>query len=337
MKTKQARAPFTHLTDKKRDRLHALWKKHKDQKTVAEILDVHPSTICRELRRVGGRGWKYNCNKAQVDAKMKRENSKRPGMKIDRDPELRHYIISGLKQLQSPDAIAGRMKKERRRVRVGTAAIYTWLYHSPAGQKYQRYLCTKRHKKKTQAHTSKRSLIPHRIGLDKRPKTKGLIHTERDLFVSPKNSRATEVGLLVVTPKTKLFAGHIIPSRSTYDVIPAVARVHSRQRVDTSTTDNGTESIHHELLAVPTYFCNPSAPYEKPSVEGGIGLLRRWFLPKGTNLKYISDELYQSQLHVINSKWRKSLNYESAYEASLKHAILKRVPKLSKRQAIAFR
>lgn len=42
-------------------------------------------------------------------------------------------------------------------------------------------------------------------------------------------------------------------------------------------------------------------------------------------------------LHVFNHKYRKSLGYTSAYEQSLEGAIIKKVPRLSKHPAVAFR
>jgi transposase, IS30 family len=300
MKKFKKRAPFTHITEKQRDRIQSLWRKHTDQVSIAEVLGIDPSTVCREIHRLTSRTWSYSATDAQKDAESKREHSKRKGMYIDAHSVLRRRIVKELKNHQSPDAIAGRLKRERLKERVGSTAIYTWLYSSPHGQKYTHLLCTKRTKQKTQSHTGKRSLIPNKKHLTERPKTKGLVHTERDLFVSPTRLHSKPVGLLVVTLKTKLFVGHIVSSKSTGPVMEAVERVHSRQRVDTSTTDNGIESIQHETLSVPTYFCDPHAPWQKPNVEGGIGLIRRWYLTKGTNLKGISDELYQSQLHVVN-------------------------------------
>jgi IS30 family transposase len=72
-------------------------------------------------------------------------------------------------------------------------------------------------------------------------------------------------------------------------------------------------------------------------VEGSIGLIRRWFLPKGTDLSKIPDELFQAQLHLLNHKYRKSLGYQSAYEAALERGVILSVPRVSLKDAIAFR
>ncbi len=93
----------------------------------------------------------------------------------------------------------------------------------------------------------------------------------------------------------------------------------------------------HEQFGVPTYFCTKGSPWQKPHVENSIGLTRRWFLPKGTDLGMVPDATFQSMLGVLNHKYRKSLGYRSAYEVALARGIIKKIPPLSKDLAVAFR
>lgn len=330
------RHTFRHLDQKDRDRIHALYGNGHTQKDIADVLGVTPSTISRELARYGRRTWRYSASRAQEDADEKRLHSKHPGMKIESHPALKQYIISQLKKLRSPDEIAGRMKSVGATPRVSKNAIYKWLY-SDSGAPYCTYLCTKRSKKKKQRRAKKRIHIPDRISLRERPNEPHLIHTERDLFVSPTAQGVKDSGLLIVVPKTKLFAGTIVPHKKNAVVTTATQKHFQRMRVDTCTADNGSENVGHRDTGVDTYFCDPGAPWQKPHVEGGIGLVRRWFLPKGTDLSKVSDEVFQSQLHLLNHKWRKSLGYKSAYEVSREHGIIKRIPKVSLSKAIAFR
>ena len=100
-------------------------------------------------------------------------------------------------------------------------------------------------------------------------------------------------------------------------------------RVDTLTLDRGIENKHHEEFGVDTYFCDPHSPWQKPLVEQSIGLLRRWFIPKGTDMRTVSEEQLQEYFAVLNNKWRKSLGYRSAIEASLERGIMKQPKPLS--------
>ena len=330
------RSRFRHLTAQHRDRLHALYGHGHTQRDIAKVLGVSPSAISRELRRYDKKTWRYSAEVAQRHAEEKRSHSKRPGMKIADDPQLRAFIVTHMKRLRSPDEIAGRMKRDGITPRVGTAAIYKWLY-SPDGAPYCKYLCTRRVRKKRQGRLTKRVTIPHRISLHDRPESVGLVHAEGDLFVSPMKSGSTVCGLLVVTKEEKLLAGCIIPSKATPSIVPAMRRAVHRINADTCTLDNGIENIHHQEFGVATYFCDPGTPTQKPDVEGSIGLIRRWFIPKGTNLSLLTDATYQSQLHYFNLKYRKSLGYRSAYEVALERGIIARVPRGSVLLAVAFR
>ncbi len=332
----QKRNRFRHLKATDRDRIHALYGYGHTKKAIADVLGVHKSTVTRELERYDRKTWRYSAAQAQADAEEKRSHSKRPGMKIAESPDLRRYIIQQLKRLRSPDEIAGRMKRANVHPRVGTNAIYKWLY-SDDGRLYCRYLCTRRTRKKKQSGLGKQVHIPDRISLRDRPDTEGLVHAERDLFVSPTRLRSRSCGLLIVVPEAKLLSGALLPNRESITVTTTTKKRFGRIRADTCLVDNGSENARHAESGVPTYFCDPGSPWQKPHVEGSIGLVRRWFLPKGTDLAGIPDEVYQSQLHLLNGKYRRSLSYASAYETAIERGILKKIPRVSLAKAVAFR
>lgn len=330
------RDSFKHLTENDRDRLHVLYGQGHKQKEIADILGVHPGTISRELQRYGRTTWRYNATRAQEDADCKRKNSKHSGMKIETNRTLRSYVIKELKKLHSPDEISGRLKTTNAPLQIGTNAIYKWLY-SEDGKPYCRYLCTRRSRKKKQNRLGKKVLIPERISFRYKPDELGMIHAEGDLFVSPYKTKDTTSGLLIVIPKTHLITGRLVPNKTKSAIVPAVQNITRRLPLDTCTFDNGIENIHHREFGVDAYFCDRGAPWQKPHVESSIGLIRRWFLPKGTKLSTISEQTFQAQLHVLNGKYRKSLGYRSSYEVALEKGIITKVPRISLLKAIAFR
>ncbi len=328
------REGFRYSKDRDRDRIQALRESGHSQKEIAQVLFVSKSAISRELKRNPTKVGRYVVNRAQADRQEKRTNSKRPGMKIEENPEFKRYIIRQLQSLRFPDEIAGRMRAEDTTPRVGTAAIYKWLY-SDDGKPYCRHLCTKRSRRKCQKRASKRILISDRIPLSERP-VAGM-HAEGDLFVSPRTSGSRACGLLVVAKETKMFMGSIVLSKKYVVIVPTMQKITRRLSLDTYTFDNGIENVAHRQFGAPGYFCDKGSLWQKPDVEGGIGLVRRRFLPKGTNLSDIPDNLFQSQLHLLNSKWRKSLGYRSAYEAALEAGIIDCVPRILLTRAVAFR
>jgi len=93
--------------------------------------------------------------------------------------------------------------------------------------------------------------------------------------------------------------------------------------IDAMILDQGGENREHLKFGMSTYFCDPASPRQKPFIESSIGLLGRWFWPKGTDLSKISKEEFQEKLEIINNKYRKTLRYRSANEVSKEYGILK--------------
>ncbi len=325
MKKHKKRKSFSHITQKQRDRIENLLDDGVKQCEIAKILKVDKSTISRERRRKRKNG-RYNADTAEHKALVKRENSKHQGMKIEAHSELKHRIIKELKAKRSPDEIAGRMKVERVFPRVGTAAVYKWLY-SAFGQRYCKYLCTERWRRRPHTNKTKRHLIPHMVRIEALPL--GALnqtrygHYESDTFVSPKKSGVKDSGAISCEKKSKLILGRKISDMRPASMKRAMISIEHAVNMKTTTMDRGIENTKHEEWGVQAYCCDPSSPWQKPLVEGTIGLLRRWFWPKGTDLSKVSEYMFQKNIGIINNKYRKSLRYRSALEVAEEHGILK--------------
>lgn len=322
-KRRKRRRIFRHLNQFDRDRIEALILSGHKQKEIAKILNVDKGTVSREIKKRRRKNGRYVASAAQHKANVKRLNSKYQGMKIEKYLTLRKQIIKGLKQHRSPDEIAGRMKKEKQSPRINTNAIYKWLY-SVWGQAYCRYLCTRRYRKKKQKRTVKREMIPNRISFKQRPNDGE--HAEGDLFVSPIKSGVKRSGAIICVPSAQLLAGTMIQNKKPATMARAVSEITADLSMDDLTLDNGIENKDHKQFGIDTYFADPHSPWQKPHIENGIGLLRRWFVPKRTNLKNVSEHQLQNYLHILNNKYRKSLGYQSAYEVALKHGIIQKIP-----------
>jgi IS30 family transposase len=320
---RKKRKPFRHLKQPDRDRIEALLVSGHSQEEVANILRFNPGAISREIKKRSTNDGRYVATLAQGKANVKRSNSKYQGMKIEKHSDVKAHIIACLMQLRAPDEIAGRMKREKWPVQVNANAIYKWLY-SPFGQSYCKYLCTKRYKKRKQSKRAQREMIPHRIPLAQRP-ARGE-HAEGDLFVSPAKTETQRSGAIVCVPSAQLLVGAMIENKKPATMVAAVRDIDQRISVDDFTWDNGMENRYHEQFGTINYFADPHAPWQKPHVENGIGLVRRWFIKKGTNLIEVSERYFQECLHTLNHKWRKSLGYQSAYEVALERGIIQKIP-----------
>ncbi len=316
---------FQHLNQHQRDRIEALKSSGHKQKEIAAILKVDASTICREVKQRARKNGHYRADAAEHKAQIKRSNAKHQGMKIEKNSSLRKRIIRQLKQKRSPDEIAGRLKEKKITPRIGKDAIYKWL-RSPFGQRYCKYLCTKRYAKKPHKEdTTKRHLIPNmrRVEALTEEQKASLGYCEGDTFVSPKKLHTTASAAVIVARHSKFLTGRKLPSLKPDEMRKAVRDIQKTMRVQTIVFDRGIENRHHQQFGVPSYFCDPQSPWQKPLVESSIGLLRRWFWRKGTNLEKVSEEEFQENIGIMNRKYRKSLNYLSATEVAKRDGILK--------------
>ena len=166
-------------------------------------------------------------------------------------------------------------------------------------------------------------MIPNRISVSERPRTAELNHAEGDLFVSPRSAETLASVALVCLPDVQLLVGRKMINRKPKTMVKTMKKIEREVILDTLTLDNGIENKEHEQFGVATYFCDPRSPWQKPHIENSIGLLRRWFLPKGTDLSKVSERDLQKYISVLNHKYRKSLGYRSAYEIAIGRGILK--------------
>lgn len=87
-------------------------------------------------------------------------------------------------------------------------------------------------------------------------------------------------------------------------------------------TDNGSEFSNPEAIEfapdgtrrTSVFYCDPSAPYQKGSIEVNHELIRR-ILPKGTSFDALTQETVCLIMNHINSYTRKKLNEKNPYQA----------------------
>lgn len=312
---------YKHLNQSGRDRIEALLKSGHTKSEIADILKVNKSTISREINNRKRKDGRYDAETAQHKAHVKRMYSKYRGMKIESSPVLKALIIEGLKQKRSPDEIAGRINEGVGYCIVNHKAIYKWLY-SIYGERYCKYLCTKRKKKKKQ-NLDKRPkvMIPNLVSIHTIPSKE--IQYEGDTFVSPRRYQTTASVAVVVHRKSKLILAKKVSSLKPDNMVCAMRKFQKQAVMKNVVLDRGIENQRHERFGIPAYFADAQSPYQKPLIEGSIGLGRRWFWPKGTDLSKVSGREIKRGIDILNNKYRKSLGYRSAIEAARECGILR--------------
>jgi IS30 family transposase len=213
-------------------------------------------------------------------------------------------------------------------------AIYEYLY-SPYGQKYCKYLRSKRYaKRKKKRRKQKRTLIPNKTSIHKRPKQitnkREYGHYEGDTIVSGKSTGSTTSLVTIYERKAMYIDAKKIKSLSPTDYNPAVKKLFAKLRSSKSwTLDNGIENVNYEelekVLHIKSYFCDPYSSWQKPGVENANKLIRR-FIPKGADISLYSDALIRKEIQKLNDTPRKALGWKTPNEVMTGQRLLKKKP-----------
>lgn len=326
---------YAHLDQTKRDRLQSLLASGCKQEVIAKILGINQSTVSREIsrnrkkkRRKGGtKIGLYESSVAEHKALVRREASKYQGMKIEKNDQLQKYVIEKLRARWNPDEISGRMKKDKKHFYASKTAIYDWL-RSSYGQSYCVYLYSRRYRRKKKRRKTEKTLIPNRVGLEKRPlgaKNRSRYgHWEGDTMVSAKEKRSKAALSVIYERKAKYIEAKKIKNLKPDSHNQALALMLKNKKRLSLTQDNGIENTRHEKLDIKTFFCDPYSSWQKGGVENAIKMIRN-FIPKGSDVNDYPEEYVKMVIAILNNKPRRSLGYRTAYEVMREEKLLKNI------------
>lgn len=296
---------------------------------MARRLGRHRSTIYREIRRNTFHDRElpeYTGYFGTIADDLTRERRRRL-RKLRRHPDLRAEVIRQLEARWSPEQIAGRLLLGGRSpVRVSAETIYRFIYSKEDYQLglYQYLPEARRKRRPLRSRKPRDGAFPasHRIG--QRPDFIGnrsqFGHWEGDLIIFERPFGHANVTSLVERKSryTVLIKNPSRHSRPIMDKIvlafsslPAFAR-------QSFTFDRGTEFAAFRALedgiGARSWFCDPSAPWQKGAVENANKRIRR-FLPSNTDLSQMSQAMLNQLTHILNNQPRKCLGYRTPTEA----------------------
>lgn len=315
---------YTHLSCEERDKIAILRAKGISQNRIGQILGRSKSTVSRELTRNRSPVYSvYLPHKAQARAIWRKTKAgKKERLK---NSAIRRYVIKKLKSGWSPEQISGRLPIDYPGLTISHEAIYQFVYNPGIRQQIDLvgYLSRSYQKRRKRGHSKKhrRSHIPSRILIDRRPKhiakRKQPGHWEVDTVIS----RESKVALAVMTErKSRLVKIGKIKQKSAHELCKAINRRLSRYPQEmrlTLTYDNGAENTGHEnvnkVIGTRSYFCNPYHSWEKGGVENAVGLIRR-YLPKKTDFATVRNERIKDIETMLNTRPRKCLGYRTPIE-----------------------
>src|SRR5512136_2538621 len=312
---------YEHLNANERDLLAVLKSKGKSLREIAKILKRSPSTLSRELKRNAPPVYTgyYLAHKAQERAnKRKHESHRRQRLKND---SIRRYVEKRLSLGWSPELIAGRLAIEHPELAISHEAIYQWVYHDATHLILSLVRAHRKRKHRGYSRKHKKSHIPERISIKKRPQTVlkrlHIGHWETDTISCRKSYQAIQVTVERKARYAKLAKLKTKTSRAmSVALIQRLSRYPTPLRLSI-TYDNGPENAEHlrtnKALGTCSYFCEPFHSYERGTVENTIGLVRR-FLPKKTNLAKISQVHLTNIESWLNNRPRKCLGFKTPAE-----------------------
>jgi IS30 family transposase len=282
---------------------------------VAAVLDRTPSTVTRELKRHSTTNG-YKPVYAQEQARAHRW----AGSRLDRNDQLREYVLERLTQGWSPEEVAGRLALEQGRKVISHETIYRFIYAQIARKKDYSWRHLLPRAKSKRGRSSRRGGHPARVTTQwrsfiERPAdaddrlTPG--HWEGDLMLFGKYKQAVLTlherhsrMLIAARPGSK----HADPIAALMERILAPFPPHWRRTV---TFDNGSEFARHyrlHALGIETFFCDTHSPWQKGGVENAIGRMRRT-LPRKTDLATVPDVRFAQFVQAYNNTPRKCLGY----------------------------
>ena len=308
---------YTQLTQEQRYQIYGFLKAGFSQLAIAIEINVHKSTICRELQR--NRGLKgYRPKQAHLKATNRRQDAAKY---VKLTPKIITLVNSLIRQDFSPDQVSGSLKRNHG-VMISHETIYRHLLADKAngGSLYKHLRRSNRKRKKRYGSRNIRGQIPGRVSIDLRPtivdNKERIGDWEIDTVIGKNHKGAL---LTIVERKSKYtliqklsYKRSRLVADATIDLLaPYLDKVH------TITSDNGKEFADHQRiskqLTAKIYFAHPYHSWERGLNENTNGLIRQYF-PKNTNFKTITVESVQNVMDQLNNRPRKTLDYATPNE-----------------------
>lgn len=309
------------LQKAERDEIFILRNKGYSMRNIGRALGRSPNTVSYEIKNNSVNGI-YDPKKADKEARVSLRHRRFQWRKINKDKELKKYIITGLKDHWNPYEISGKMKKEKKPFYTSKTAIYEWL-RTARGNRYCEYLYSERYYKKKRIKKTERVMISDRVSIDIRSlgaeNRSRYGHWEKDAVCSGKNG---SVALAVMQErKSRYVDAKKVSGFSPQKHNLAIMEMKKDKKILSLTYDNGIENRYHQKLGISSYFCDPYSSWQKGGVENANKMIRR-YIPKKTNLAKISQEYLNEIILKINNKPRKILGYRSSFEVARASGVL---------------
>ncbi|WP_457851510.1 IS30 family transposase [Cobetia amphilecti] len=309
------------LTQTQRYQIHALYGLGMSQRQIGRELNLHSSTISREIRR-NATADGYDPEQAQALSDHRRRTAHKWTKRL---PGMISAVAGRLSEEWSPQQISGFMAPL-----AGVSVSHQWFdsliwnYKERGGDLWW-YLPQPKRCNEHRRHAKSAGLgkIPNRVGIEHRPDVvddrRFIGHWEGDIAIP--GHKQSGLVTLVERRNGYLLAARL-PRISAELTQAAMIRLLKPRRgaVQTITLDNGSEFAGHEAVAkavtAAMYFCDPYCSGQRGTNENTNGLIRQYF-PKGTDFRQVSDAELRKVVEKLNDRPRKRLGYRTPAQVFL--------------------
>ncbi|MCB9800956.1 MAG: IS30 family transposase [Pseudomonadales bacterium] len=318
---------YTQLKESERVVIEVLLEEGKSMRVISKRLGRNVGTVSREIQRNRNQNsGEYLAVKAHTKAvkRLKYQRYKAPL----KNPKVFLYVREKLRELWTPEEIAGRLVIDHPEESIHHETIYRYIYNSKKtrGMKLWRYL--KYHRKKRMRKYGRKvqsTKIKDIKRIDNRDKSillrTNIGHWETDNMGGKTQDNSAFCG--TVERKTRYTILDVLENRKATTKTKSLVTdlsMFPKIFVQTITTDNGSENSDHKnwtkQIRAQVYFCNPYHSWEKGSIENVFTRVRR-FIPKGTSIDTISKQQAKAIQNKLNNTPRKCLNYQTPNEAMM--------------------
>lgn len=322
---------YNQLVPEQRYKIEALLSVGKSRTEIAQLLDVHRSTISRELKRnVPKRGIGaniYDAAKSQLKTDERHSTkSKHTTFSSALKLEMKAWMIH---KKYSPELVNAQWKKNNIEG-VSIECMYQFIWECKHSNKKEnmdfkdlyKHLKHGKRRRKRGNYKDTRGLIPNRVSIEKRPaiveKRKRFGDIEVDLIMG----KAHKSALLVTVDRStlRLTIDKLAGKGATEIRLKIIQRMKNLPQLKTMTFDNDLAFSEHEKIAkalsVKTYFTRPYTSQDKGTIENRNGVIRQFF-PKKTDFNLIEKSEIKRVEKEINNRPIRKFGYLTPNEVFL--------------------
>jgi IS30 family transposase len=303
---------YTQLTEIERYQIWLGLSLGNTQTKIADCLNVHKSTISREIRRNSGqRGYQPRQAHQLSLARRKTDNA----AKLSQD--IWDAVDTLIRKDWSPQQ-ASEWLKRNTLYSVSHESIYLHVYEDQrTGGDLIKHLRCQKQRKKRYGKADRRGQLKDRRSIEERP----LIVDERvrigDWEADTVAGRQTGARLVTLTErKSRYTLIGLAKDKSSESVTKTILRLLKNHpgKIKTITYDNGKEFAGHKEIEKQTgskaYFAHPYHSWERGLNENTNGLIRQYF-PKGSDFNKLHHAQVKAVQNKLNQRPRRCLDYET--------------------------